>query len=170
MRSFVFAIAMLGCSSRLNSEYCQKHGDDHQYCPWLDSGAVDAQQLCMGPTGFTVCLDMPTAPVALPADLDTDLSSLCLPAPQPAMWKAANQPDACFIVGGAITIDNVRAHGGRPLVVFASDTITVTSLDVSSARSGVAAAVRVARSTTTPAVPAVPRTATACRPACPGPR
>ena len=137
MRYLVLAIAALGCSSRVNGEYCQNHGTDHAYCPWLDAAtAPDAQPLCLGAGGLALCVDTPAAPVALPADLDTDLSTLCLPAPQPAMWKTAGQADACFIVGTSVMIDMVRAHGGRPLVVIASDTITVTNLDVSSSRAG----------------------------------
>ena len=136
MRSLLcVALAGLGCSSRVNSEYCQNHGTDHQYCPWLDAEVPDSQSLCLGAGSFTLCVDTPAAPVTLPTDLDTDLSTACLPA-QPAMWKTAGQPDACIVVGTMVSIDNVRAHGGRPLVVFASGTITVTGLDVSSTHSG----------------------------------
>jgi hypothetical protein len=136
MRAALACMLAAGCVSRVNADYCTKHGTDHQYCPWLDGGAGDAAQLCVGPGPFAVCVDAPAQPVTVPMDLDTDLSTLCLPAPQPAMWKAAGQPDACFVVGTTVDISGVRAHGGRPLVVIASDAITVTALDVSNTQVG----------------------------------
>src|SRR5262249_9843257 len=95
-------------------------------------------ELCLGSGTFTVCVEAPTIPATVATDLDTDIAGDCLQT-QPAMWKAAGQPDACFVVGTTVRLDMLRAHGGRPLVAFASDSITVTGLDVSSKRSTTAA-------------------------------
>jgi hypothetical protein len=130
MRAFVL-VALAACGSKVNPEYCAKHYTDHRYCPWDASAVSDTAPLCLGSGTFAICVDGPTAPTALPADLDTDLSPLC-EATQPTMWKASGQLDACFVAGTTVTGGNVVAHGGRPLVVVAADTITVTGLDVAS--------------------------------------
>ncbi|MGE5182327.1 MAG: hypothetical protein ACM31C_09715 [Acidobacteriota bacterium] len=135
MRAAIALASLAACGSKVNPEYCAKHPDDHHYCAYLDAAidTVDAPALCLGSDTFALCVDPPAAPVTLTADLDTDLSPLCL-AMQPPTWKAAGQPDACVIAGTTIDVPMVVAHGGRPLVLVAADTITVTGLDVSSRR------------------------------------
>jgi hypothetical protein len=97
--------------------------------------------------GWRVCLaaEPTTAPQNITSMLllDTMTSPLCATT-QPPSWKAANQPDACFLIGTQITFGApvIQAVGSRPLVVFASDTITIaTQLDVASraTRSGAGA-------------------------------
>jgi hypothetical protein len=106
-----------------------------------DAGGGDMEggnEYCLGPTGFRVCLaEAPTgAPFTIPASLtfDTGTSPQCASV-QPASWKMASQPDACFIIAPQITIsgNQVQAIGARPLVLFASDSITITTqLDAAS--------------------------------------
>jgi hypothetical protein len=140
MRALALAVLLGACGAKPNPAYCEHHPGDHQYCSWLDAGgdaAPDAASLCIANGALSVCVDPPTAPVMLSADFDSDLSPSCATV-QPATWKAAGQPDACFVVGTTIMVSDVFAHGGRPLVLIASDTMTVTGLDVSS-RNGASA-------------------------------
>jgi hypothetical protein len=95
-----------------------------------DGAMGDSAMLCLGSGTYAVCMTQPSAPVSLPQTLDTDLSPLCL-TKQPVDWNANGQPDACFIVGTTITV-MTSAYGSRPLVLVASDTISVSTLDVSS--------------------------------------
>lgn len=94
--------------------------------------------ICLGPAGtdLELCLGHTTTlpDVALPADLDTDTSPLCLVA-QPTRWLP-EQPAACFVVGSNVTVPaTTTATGSRPLVLVGIDTIAVGgSLDVSSPR------------------------------------
>ncbi len=105
---------------------------------------LDNDPTCIGPTGspYQVCLtDMPAAPVSLTANINTNAtggSPLCL-ATAPMGW-APTQPDSCFIVGTTITVplgQTIKVSGGRPLVLVASDSITIAgTLDVSSKQGG----------------------------------
>jgi hypothetical protein len=134
MRALVVVPMLAACGAKPNPAYCEHHAGDHAYCAWLDAGIdspPDASALCVGEAPFAVCVDPPAGPVMLMGDFDSDLSTSCA-ATQPPTWKAGNHPDACFVAGTTIAVTNVTAHGGRPLVLVASDTITVTALDVSS--------------------------------------
>jgi len=130
---WVAVVLLSGCSSILGIDDF-KLGDAGGGEMMGDGGGG----YCLGPTGWRVCLTAePTnAPVMISSSLmfDTTSSPLCAPQ-QPASWKAAGQPDACFIISTQVTFAApiVQAIGGRPLVVFASDSITVsTQLDVAS--------------------------------------
>ncbi|HTR51407.1 MAG TPA: hypothetical protein VMJ10_11915 [Kofleriaceae bacterium] len=129
MRALLIAsIACGACASRVNPEYCANHPSDHAYCPYEDGGATaDAPPLCIGSNKLALCVDAPQASVMLPAMLDSDGSPLCLQA-QPAMWKANGQPDACIITGTTISATSTTVTGGRPLVLVASDSISVSQL------------------------------------------
>ena len=129
MRAFVLAsIACGACSSRVNPEYCANHPSDHAYCPYEDGGPTsDTPQLCIGSNSFALCIEAPQASVMLPAMLDSDGSALCLQS-QPASWKANGQPDACIITGTTISATSTTVTGGRPLVLVASDSISVSQL------------------------------------------
>jgi Calx-beta domain-containing protein len=95
---------------------------------------TDDDLVCFGPLGaFSVCLDRgPTQPVTLPASINTDASGLCAAA-QPVGWLGNMQPNSCFVIGTTITGSSTTVSGSRPLVLVASDTITInTLLDASS--------------------------------------
>jgi hypothetical protein len=88
---------------------------------------ADAQQ-CFGTGVYTVCLAaLPTLAVTISdgAILDTATSTSCLPA-QPAGWTTGGQPAACFVVGTNLTVSNVRVIGSRPLVLVATNQLTIT--------------------------------------------
>jgi hypothetical protein len=96
---------------------------------------------CYGPPSgpWRVCPDAtPTGAVTLPAMLDTDTSSLCLPA-QPTGWTAGPQPEACFIVGDIVSVVvsmATKVTGSRPLVLVAHTQITIANvLDAASHQS-----------------------------------
>ncbi len=136
MMRWVAVVLLSGCSSILGIDDF-KVGDAGGMNMDGDSG------FCLGPTGWRICLQAaPTnAPVMINSSLmfDTMSSPLCAPQ-QPPSWKAAGHPDACFIVSTQVTFaaPMVQAIGARPLVVFASDTISVnTQLDVASHGGGV---------------------------------
>jgi len=89
--------------------------------------------------GWQACFDpAPTGLITLPATIDTskntDQGGLCLKS-QPMGWTAP-QPDACFIVGGSITVaalTTTTVTGNRPLVLVANTAITVAGgLDIAS--------------------------------------
>jgi hypothetical protein len=132
MLRYAALLAVVGCTSRINPEFCKTHPDDTS-CGSSDGATDDASALCLGVDTFAVCIQPPTMPATIAMDFDTDLGTECAMT-QPANWKAAGQPDACFVIGTTVTLDMVRAHGGRPLIAVASDSITVTGLDVSSTR------------------------------------
>jgi len=103
---------------------------------------VDDDPTCFGPAGsYQICIQtVPTTPVTLAAGtLNTDTaanggSPLC--ATTAPMGWTMNQPDACFVMGTTITIPTgttVKATGPRPLVLLATDTLSIAgTLDVSS--------------------------------------
>ena len=126
-------VLLSGCSSILGIEDF-KLGD----AGGGDTLDATGTGYCLGPTGWRVCLPMePTMPRDITQSLmplSTTASGLCLGS-QPPSWLAAGQPEACFIVGTNVTINApvVQVSGGRPLVIFASDTITIEQqLDVAS--------------------------------------
>jgi hypothetical protein len=102
-------------------------------------------EYCLGFTGLQVCLDK--APTNMPQTIPTltpntgapdgmNASPLCAPE-QPKSWMAQGQPPACFIIASSVTINGtaVQVIGARPLVIFASDTITIdTQIDAASHR------------------------------------
>ena len=131
MRRVVIVVLLSGCSSILGIEDF-KVGDGG-----TTGGEMMEQGYCLGPMGWRVCVDaMPTMPRMVDSSLNFDTSNSPLCAnPQTAMWASAGQPDACFIVASSVTFSapSIQGIGVRPLVIFASDTITISSqLDVGS--------------------------------------
>jgi hypothetical protein len=125
MRAVLVFLACTGCSSILGIEDF-KLGDAGG-----GGGEMAETGYCLGFTGFRVCLDEePTAPQSFTSDLllSTSNSPKCA-TKQPASWKSQNQPDACFIIGTTVTISSgaFQAQGERPLVIFASDSIKISS-------------------------------------------
>ena len=103
---------------------------------------LDDDPTCFGPPGnYQICIQtVPTTPVTLvTGTLNTDTaagggSPLC--ATTTPMGWTMNQPDACFVMGTTISIASgatVKVTGPRPLVLLATDTLTIAgTLDVSS--------------------------------------
>ncbi len=95
-----------------------------------DGSTADAR-LCFGDAPFTVCLAAaPSAPMTLTSSINTDTSSLCVATTSGGMGF-------CVVAGTTITVTSegptFRATGSKPLVLVASDSITVKSpLDASS--------------------------------------
>lgn len=126
-------VACTGCSSILGIDDF-KLGD-----AGTDGGdATPPGSFCLGADRWQICL--PNAPTNQPITisssltLDTELSTLCANT-QPPTWLQAGQAPACFVISTDVTFNGpmTSAQGGRPLVVFASKTITInTQLDVSS--------------------------------------
>lgn len=95
---------------------------------------VDDDQTCLGSGSYTACYPTPTADLTIPAGtIDTDTSTMCAAA-QPTPWTG--QPASCFIVARNITVSGFNVvFGSRPLVLFASGTISITGgFDASSHR------------------------------------
>jgi hypothetical protein len=89
-------------------------------------------RVCFGTAPFTICLaSAPTTPVMLASatPVDTTTSTMCVAT----MSGAASY---CVIAGTTISVDmKLRATGSKPLVLLASDTITVNAtIDVASRR------------------------------------
>lgn len=100
-----------------------------------DAPGVDAADRCYGPNGWTVCPRVANDHRQITGAINTDEIIYCSPT-QLDSWPAP-QPAACFVVGRTLTLTNVTASGSRPLVLVASDTITINGvLDVASHRGG----------------------------------
>jgi hypothetical protein len=132
MMRWVAVVLLSGCSSILGI-------DDFKVGDAGGGESMDGDTgYCLGPPGWRLCVPtMPTTPRMIDSSLqfDTENSPLCFTGAQPAAWKAAGQPDACFIIGGSVTFaaPQIQASGRRPLVVFASGVIAInTQLDVAS--------------------------------------
>jgi hypothetical protein len=98
----------------------------------IDTGA------CLGSEPYVACLPTPSSTRQLPAGtLHTGTSPLCSPT-QPASWATSGQPAACFIVATRITTSGaITVTGSRPLVLFATDFITLThNINAASERGG----------------------------------
>ncbi|MFN0253459.1 MAG: hypothetical protein ACKV2T_41705 [Kofleriaceae bacterium] len=93
----------------------------------IDMAPGDAR-LCFG-TPHEVCLmTLPSGPRTLPTTIDTDV--MCDQVESPA-----GGVPLCVVSGAQITINDTRAQGSRPLVIVATETITITgNLDVGSKR------------------------------------
>ena len=101
--------------------------------PYLHSIILTNDE-CYGGGPFTFCPStLPTMAFALPMYLDTrDPSSYC-ENDQPANWVESGQPPVCVVSGTNVTISSTSTWGPRPLIVFATETITVSgTLDASS--------------------------------------
>ncbi len=103
-------------------------GDVGDMSPMIDA------RTCFG-TPHEICLTtLPTGPRTLPATINTDTDCDQVETPSGGV-------PLCVVSGTAITIDNTRAEGSRPLVIVATETIDITgNLDVSSKRVGNAGA------------------------------
>jgi hypothetical protein len=127
-----------GCTS--GRAYGDLGGSNSGQCvgggqPQPDGGIPDGPmadaRLCFGDAPFTVCLAAaPTAPLTLTTAINTDTSNLCVATTSGGMGF-------CVVAGTTITVQSegptVRATGSKPLVLVASNSITVMSpLDVSS--------------------------------------
>jgi hypothetical protein len=129
---WVVVVLLSGCSSILGIDDF-KLGDAGGGGEMMDGDTG----YCLGPTGWRICVPTePTMDQAFDTNLnfDTGDSPLCASV-QPPSWKAAGQPDACIIVRKSfnVTASTIVAKGSRPLVLFASDSITIASqIDVAS--------------------------------------
>ena len=96
----------------------------------------DSAAMCFGSGAFAFCLPAPpTGSPVLPPTLNTDTATECL-AVQPPEWRAAGQPDACFLVGANVTVPlgfKLVAGGTRPLVIVGGSSLEIDGvIDVSS--------------------------------------
>lgn len=95
----------------------------------------DDDQSCLGEGSYAACVPTPTAAQTLPlGTINTDTSPLCASAQPMSGWTG--QPAACFIIGTTITANSATlVTGSRPLVLWATESITVPGiLDASSHR------------------------------------
>lgn len=142
-RAYLAVLLLAGCRSELNPAYCAAHPADDRCTqagldgaqgsdagPMLDA----AEAVCVGQGKFQACLRTLPQPITLSADIQTDGNQCLAKADEPIGWTASQgQPDACFIVGSTVQITGtLTVRGTRPLVIVATDTITLTgTLDVS---------------------------------------
>ena len=107
---------------------------------------VDAPA-CFGSGNYMVCLStsqLPTQTVTLPNAINTDDTSGTSPCLATPSMTWTGQPDACFVVGTTIASPTgggtTTVTGSRPLVLLATDSMTLNTVDVSShAATGAAA-------------------------------
>lgn len=105
----------------------------------IDMRPDDSTAYCYGHGLLRVCLDAePSGALQITSMSIDTASATCAVVPQ------TNGPDLCVIAATTVQLANVRAIGPRPLVVIATDRITLGGvIDVASRRiegSGVAAA------------------------------
>lgn len=117
-------------------------GDPDMALPGDMNPGIDARA-CFGTGNFEVCLtSQPASGTLVPggATLDTDASTLCL-TDQPMGWTEAGNPAACFVVGHTVQLNALAVAGNRPLVIVATNTLSVNGdLDVASHRGGTSGA------------------------------
>jgi hypothetical protein len=94
---------------------------------------VDAS-MCVGSGEYTVCFDaLPTGMSVYMGTLNTATTGACATN---VHWTSANQPDACFLTGTDVVLEDLTLTGARPAVVVATGNVTVMGLvDASSHRS-----------------------------------
>lgn len=95
----------------------------------VDTVPSDTGAFCYGQGIVQFCLPTePTGVRALVTTIDTDTDC------DGSVFQT-NGPEACLVMGGTLSLMNVRVTGTRPLVVLASDTITLAgTIDVASRR------------------------------------
>ncbi len=102
----------------------------------VDMYVHDARECFGGSGAYQLCFGMmpPMGNVMLAGTLNTDTDARCMTPP--SSWAAANQPDACMILGKTVTIATIAVTGTKPLIIL-GDTIAVNgTLDVASHRGG----------------------------------
>ncbi|MDB4954798.1 MAG: hypothetical protein JWO36_2367 [Myxococcales bacterium] len=95
----------------------------------VDDAPIDAPNMCFGTTVHVCLTTLPTGPRALPASpFDTGGTSC------DQIVTQTNGPDLCVLAGTTISVSSAFvAIGSRPLVLVATDSLTVSNtLDVSS--------------------------------------
>jgi hypothetical protein len=141
MRALLFAsfalvpLALVACNKE-NPEFCKTHpGVDG--CPgmMIDGGGGDADtdadtidaRLGYGEGEYAVALPMPAQGTLnfTGTPISTAASSTTCNAP--SSWTSGNQPDTCFVVATNINVSSlVRVTGPRPLVLLATNNLTIT--------------------------------------------
>lgn len=102
-----------------------------------DAGAKDSlddASTCFGSGAYVVCLQvLPQGPFTFTNNQVVDTAPGSMACSAGAMWSIPNQPDSCFVVATAIELPSILVHGSRPLVLVATDAISVTgTLDAAS--------------------------------------
>jgi hypothetical protein len=140
--SVILGLLLGGCSFHSSSAPADGHGSDSGMIDADIDGPIDGPPDAMpdaarqdfGTGVWTVHVPtLPTAGVALPAMIDTGTSPLCS---TDAAFTDASQPAACVIVGTTITTPgNTNVRGSKPLVLVATDSVTIDkNLDVAAHR------------------------------------
>jgi len=95
----------------------------------------DNDPWCHGSGAYRLCYPQePTLAVTLGATIDTDGGAPC-EAAQPTGWTGQGQPTVCVVRGTTITQSGTTTvTGSRPLVLAATTSISIATLDVSSRR------------------------------------
>lgn len=134
-RAMILAsLALAGCQfSVKGNPNADPNGPDGGLGP--DGTGVDAAAGCFGPSGWIVCPHAVGGGKTITGALDTSPGSAAC-EDSIGGWPSA-QPAACFVVGTTVQLTDVIASGSRPLVVVATETITITGvLDIASHREG----------------------------------
>ena len=103
-----------------------------------DAYVYDARECFGGGGAYQLCFAgmPPMGNLALNGNFNTGTDARCMTPP--TNWMTAGQPDACMVLGKAITVQTLTVTGTKPLILL-GDTITITgTLDVSSKASGAA--------------------------------
>jgi hypothetical protein len=144
-RTLLLLILVAACRSELNPAYCAAHPTDTR-CATIDAAGdadLDADEnvtpaICLGTPPYQVCLrELPTTDTPVTQNIVTGSKTTCLKTVQePIGWAAEGEPDACFVVGQNVTVaGTLTVKGTRPLVIVATDTVTITgTLDLSAKR------------------------------------
>jgi len=127
-------LAMAACTVR-NPDFCPDGSDATGACiapgdaAPLDAPDAPPGETCFGRASFTYCIaGAPTAPLQLAQPMTIETSSQDCTA-------VTTDGSACVLVGTDVTISaRITAIGTRPLIVYATHTLTVTAggvIDVS---------------------------------------
>jgi hypothetical protein len=125
----IASLVILTACTAPNPAFCPNGTTADGDCNVGDAGS--AGQLCFGRSTFVYCVDTtPTAPYAVMTGttIDTD-SSDCT--------ATTTDGTACVMMGTDVTLGaQLTAHGSHPLIIYASQTLTLTAAAVVDAAAG----------------------------------
>jgi hypothetical protein len=136
MRALLFTTLALVACNKENPDFCPAHpGEDG--CPGMkiDGGSDDADtdattidaRLGYGEGEYAVALTMPAQGTLNFTGTPISTAATSTTCNAPSSWMSGNQPDTCFVVATNINISSlVRVTGSRPLVLLATNKLTIT--------------------------------------------
>jgi hypothetical protein len=87
----------------------------------IDGSGSDSSD-CYGTGVYTICLQSPPPP---PISFTPGQTIVTADVCSNERWSNVNQPDSCIVVATMLTVPSIAVRGSRPLVLLATDSLTV---------------------------------------------